>query len=78
MVRASFLLYGMPLIGMLVFAVFTQNALAFPEWAVVLAAAVGLGLGFVIAARIGRTLPRNSLSVNIVDVRVNPGRMPGS
>lgn len=82
-VRASFLLYGLPLIGMLAFAVLTEVALAFPEWAVVLASAAGLGCGFLLAGRVGRTLWRDSLGVKIadiarVDARVNPGSMPGS
>jgi sigma-E factor negative regulatory protein RseC len=77
-VKASFLLYGLPLIGLLACAVSTQVALAFPEWAVVLASFAGLWLGFEIAGRIGRTLLRNSLTVDIIDVRVNPARLPES
>lgn len=77
-VKASLLLYGLPLIGLVVFSVITQSVLALPEWTVVLAAAAGLWFGFEVARQAGARMAQDSFSIDVVDVRMNPERLPES
>ena len=77
-VRASCLIYGLPLIGLLVFSVFSQTVFAWPEWATVLAALTGLCAGFLLARLIGSRLVNHSFSLDVIDIRMNPGQLPES
>jgi sigma-E factor negative regulatory protein RseC len=71
LVRASLLLYGLPLIG-LVFGGLLAALLGFAEWLVVSIALLGLFAGFKFAARTTRRLEQGGQAPYIRDIRVNP------
>jgi sigma-E factor negative regulatory protein RseC len=71
LVRASLLLYGLPLFG-LVFGGLLAALLALAEWLVVGIALVGLFAGFKLAARMTRRLEQGGQAPYIKDIRVNP------
>ena len=77
-VQASFMIYGLPLIGLLIFAVITHILFSWPEWAVVLSAVGGLWSGFEIARRVGKAFTQNSFSLDIVSIQPNPAQLPES
>ena len=71
LVRASLLLYGLPLFG-LVFGGLLAALLALAEWLVVGIALVGLFAGFKLAARMTQRLEQGGQAPYIKDIRVNP------
>ena len=71
LVRASLLLYGLPLFG-LVFGGLLAAMLALAEWLVVGIALFGLFAGFKLAARTTRRLEQGGQAPYIKDIRVNP------
>ena len=71
LVRASLLLYGLPLFG-LVFGGLLAALLALAEWLVVSIALFGLFAGFKFAARTTRRLEQGGQAPYIKDIRVNP------
>jgi sigma-E factor negative regulatory protein RseC len=70
LVRASLLLYGLPLLGLLL-GVLLATLLAIPEWLVVSIAIFGLLTGFKLAARTTRRLEQQGQAPNIRDIEVN-------
>lgn len=72
LVRASLMLYGMPLLGLLL-AGALAILVAVPEWLIVVSAGVGLYAGIRMAARSTRTLEQRGLAPYISEIRVNPG-----
>jgi sigma-E factor negative regulatory protein RseC len=71
LVRASLLLYGLPLFG-LVFGGLLAALLALAEWLVVGIALLGLFAGIKFAARTTRRLEQGGQAPYIRDIRVNP------
>lgn len=76
--RASLLIYGLPLLGMLVFGLIAQILFNPSEWLVAAAAGAGFLAGFKLARRLARNLAQTALAPEIVDIRVNPGRLSES
>lgn len=74
LVRASMLVYGLPLLGMLIAGLAAHTLLMLDEWMGVIAALGGFVTGFKFAI----WLASNSFSFDIVDIRVNPERLPES
>lgn len=74
LVKASLMIYGLPLIGMMLVGSLVYRLSAAPEWLVVVAAGAGFFAGFKIATYLTRALAQNRLSPVIVDIRVNPVR----
>ena len=72
LVRASLLLYGLPLLG-LVLGGWLAMLLVLPEWLVVAIAGAGLFAGFKIASLGTRKLEQQGQAPYIRDIRVNPG-----
>ena len=77
LVKASLMLYGLPLLGM-VAAGMLCALLASPEWLVVIAALCGFYAGFRLASRFTDSLEQGQLMPYIVNIRVNPREEPGS
>ena len=77
-VKASFLIYGLPLIGLLISAVSTHILFSWPEWAVVVTSIAGFWAGCKLARQMTGTFTRNSFSMDIVDIQTNPARSPES
>jgi sigma-E factor negative regulatory protein RseC len=71
LVRVSLLLYGLPLLGLLLGGLLGA-LLALAEWLVVGIALVGLFAGFKLAARTTRRLEQGGQAPYIRDIRVNP------
>ena len=71
LVRASLLLYGLPLFG-LVFGGLLAALLGLAEWLVVGIALLGLFAGIKFAARTTRRLEQGGKAPYIRDIRVNP------
>ena len=78
LVRASLLLYGLPLCGMLLAGMLAYAWFEPPEWIVVLASAVGLCAGLRGARRCSAGLPPEGLNPQIIAVEVNPRSLAGS
>ena len=74
LVRASLLIYGLPLLGMLIFGLLAHTLFALQEWLIVVAAIAGFAGGFKLAG----WLAENLFSFDIVDIRVNPGGLSES
>ena len=74
LVRASMLVYGMPLLGMLIFGLTAHTLFESEEWLVVIFAIAGFVAGFKFAS----WLALSSSSFDIVDIRVNPERLSES
>jgi sigma-E factor negative regulatory protein RseC len=72
LVKASLIVYGLPLLGMLVAGLLAGFA-AVSEALIALAAAVGFIAGFKFAAYLSQTLEHDRLTPYIVEIRVNPG-----
>ena len=77
LVRASLLLYGLPLLGLLLGGLLAA-LLALPEWLVAVIAFCGLFAGFKIAARFTQRLEQAGQAPYIRAMRVNPGPDSGS
>ena len=77
LVRASLLLYGLPLSGLLLGGLLAAF-LALPEWLVVAIALFGLFAGFKIAARFTQRLEQAGQAPYIRAMRVNPDPDLGS
>ena len=78
LVRVSLLVYGLPLLGMLVGAGVAHLWLALPEWQVVAFGAAGFFLGFRGASRLVGGLAQRQLLPTVIDIEMNPGPGPGS
>ena len=72
LVRASLMLYGLPLLGLLAGGSLAI-ALSSAEWLVICGAALGLFAGFRLAARGTQKLEQRGFAPHISDIRVNPG-----
>lgn len=72
LVRASLLLYGLPLLGLLLGGLGAM-LLSLAEWLVVVTAGFGLFAGFKIAARITRGIEVQGEAPYIREISVNPG-----
>ena len=71
LVTSSLLVYGLPLIGMLLVGL-VASTFALPEWQVAMVAAVGFVAGFKLASGLSRLLSSDSLAPKIIDIHVNP------
>jgi sigma-E factor negative regulatory protein RseC len=72
LVKASLMLYGLPLLGLLVGGS-AAISLSLAEWWVAFCAILGLFAGFRLAARGTQKLEQGGLAPYISDIRVNPG-----
>jgi len=72
LVKASLIVYGLPLLGMIVAGLLAALAVV-SEALIALAAIVGFIVGFKFAVYISRTLEHDRLTPYIVEIRVNPG-----
>jgi sigma-E factor negative regulatory protein RseC len=72
LVKASLIVYGLPLLGMLV-AGLLASFTAVSETLIALAAAAGFIVGFKFAVYLSHTLEHDRLTPYIVEIRVNPG-----
>jgi sigma-E factor negative regulatory protein RseC len=72
LVKASLIVYGLPLLGMIVAGLLTSFA-AVSEALIALAAGVGFIFGFKLAAYLSRSLEDDHLTPYIVKIQVNPG-----
>ena len=77
LVRASLLLYGLPLLGLLLGGLLAA-LLALAEWLVTVIALFGLFAGFKIAAKFTQRLEQAGQAPYIRAMRVNPGPDSGS
>ena len=77
-VKASILIYGLPLVGMLIFGLTAHTLVELEEWLIVAAAATGFWAGFKCAVWMGQRMARSSFSLDIIDVRVNPEQLSES
>ena len=71
LVKSSLLVYGLPLIVMLLFGL-VATLLVLPEWQVALVAVAGFIAGFKIASSMSKLLGNDLLVPKIIDVHVNP------
>jgi sigma-E factor negative regulatory protein RseC len=72
LVRASLLLFGLPLLGLLLGGLVAM-LFALVEWLVVAAATFGLFAGYKVAARITRGIELGDQAPYIKEISVNPG-----
>jgi sigma-E factor negative regulatory protein RseC len=72
LVKASLIVYGLPLLGMIVAGLLAEFA-AVSQALVALAAVVGFIVGFKLAVYLSRSLEHDRLTPYIVEIRVNPG-----
>ena len=72
LVKASLIVYGLPLLGMIVAGLLAEFA-AVSEALIALAAVIGFIVGFKLAAYLSRSLEHDRLTPYIVKIRVNPG-----
>lgn len=77
LVKASLIVYGLPLLGM-IGAGLLAALLGLAEPWIVLLALAGFFAGFRIGARLGRGLEDGPLTPYIIEVDVNPGPISGS
>ena len=77
LVRASLLVYGLPLIAMITTGLLAALAGLAEPW-VALICVAGFFTGFRYASRLARRLEDDLLTPYIVDIRVNPGPFKGS
>ena len=71
LVKSSLLVYGLPLIGMLL-AGLVATSFALPEWQVAIITGVGFVAGFKLASSLSKMLNSNLMAPKIIDVHVNP------
>ena len=74
LVRASMLVYGLPLLGMLIFGLIAHTLFVSAEWLIVIAAIAGFAGGFKLAS----WLAVHSFSFDVIDIQVNPERLSES
>lgn len=77
LVRASLLVYGLPLVAMIAAGLFAA-ALGLAEAWIALISVAGFFAGFKYASRRSRKLEASPLTPHILDIRVNPGPPSGS
>lgn len=77
LVRASLLVYGLPLIVMIAAGLLAAVVGLAEHW-IALCTVIGFIAGFKIASLYGRRLEDSPLTPYIVDIRVNPGTLSGS
>lgn len=77
LVRASLLVYGLPLVVMIAAGMLAVLAGLAEHW-IALCTVTGFLAGFKIASLYGRKLEDSPLTPYIVDIRVNPGTLSGS
>ncbi len=78
LVRVSLLIYGLPLLGMILIGLLMQALFSPAEWLLVLVCALGFWLGFRLATHWSAKIAQNLLLPAIVDIEVNPARAAGS
>ncbi len=78
LVRVSLLIYGLPLVAMLVIGLLAQLLFHPSEWQLVIVCALGFWLGFRLATYCAAKIAQNLLLPAIVDIEVNPARAAGS
>jgi sigma-E factor negative regulatory protein RseC len=72
LVKASMIVYGLPLLGMIVAGLLASFTIV-SEALIALAAVVGFIVGFKLAVYLSHTLEHDQLTPYIVKIRVNPG-----
>ncbi len=78
LVKASMLIYGLPLVGMILLALLAGLYPGIPESLILLAALIGFIAGFKLGAAIVNSSVRTHLIPWIVETDVNPGINSGS
>ena len=78
LVRASLLVYGLPLLGMVIAAGVAHLWFELSEGLVVVCAAAGFFVGFRGASRLAAELVQSRLLPAVIDIEMNPGRAPWS
>ncbi len=78
LVKASLLVYGLPLCAMLCAGLLAYALAPAAEWIVALASALGFALGLYAASRWSATLSGDSLTPRIIAVELNPQTLSGS
>lgn len=71
LVKASLMLYGLPLLGMILAGSIAYGLFDAPEWLVALASGGGFYAGFRLASNYSQKLPRGVLIPGIVGIDVN-------
>ena len=72
LVKASLIVYGLPLLGMIVAGLLASFTIV-SEALIALAAVVGFIVGFKLAVYLSYTLEHDQLTPYIIEIRVNPG-----
>ena len=78
LVRVSLLVYGLPLLGMVIAAGVAHLWFGLSEGSVVAFAAAGFFIGFRGASRLAAELAQSHLLKAVIDIEMNPGRAPRS
>ncbi len=78
LVKASLLVYGLPLCAMLCAGLLAYALAPAAEWIVALASALGFALGLYAASRWSAALSGDSLTPQIIAVELNPQTLSGS
>ena len=78
LVRVSLLIYGLPLLSMLLCGLVVQSLFDPAEWQLVLVSALGFWLGFRLAKHWAAGLAQNLLLPAVVHIEVNPASTAGS
>lgn len=78
LVKASLLLYGLPLCLMLLAGLLAWWLAPLAEWLIALASAIGFYLGLRWAGRWTAALPQDGLTPQIIAVELNPQSLTGS
>ena len=76
LVRASLMLYGLPLIGLVVGGLLA-TFFALPDWLVACASLAGLYCGFRLASKLTQGLEQGGQAPYIREIRVNPDLIQG-
>ena len=78
LVKSSLLVYGLPLLGMLLAGLLTSALAELPEWQVAIATAVGFMAGFKLATTLSKRMNPDLLSPRIIEFHLNPDTESGS
>ena len=78
LVKSSLLVYGLPLLGMLLAGLLASALAELPEWQVAIAAALGFMAGFKLASYLSMLINPDLLAPRIIEFHVNPDAESGS
>lgn len=78
LVRVSLLVYGLPLLGMLLAGLLAHTLFDLPEWQLLVVSATGFWFGFRLAVHWAAGVAQNLLLPSVVHIEVNPGHGAGS